>query len=74
MEVLLEHDAQVDLQDDVRNYLRQVIVALVSWNESSLQFGSSALFWASHYGHTAAVEVLLNYNAQVDLPTMVVAL
>ena len=34
----------------------------------TLQYGQSALWWASNVGETECVKVLVEYGAQVDLP------
>ena len=34
----------------------------------TLQYGQSALWWASDVGETECVKVLVKYGAQVDLP------
>ena len=68
--VLLDLGADVNYQDEVKIsivhvHYQQMLFILT---DLTLQYGQSALWYASKAGETECVEVLLKYGAQVDLP------
>lgn len=74
---LLSFDAQVDLPDRVGAlfYLCQIPIPTRNiYGMSRIQDGQTALMRACERCHATVVEVLLRYNAQVDLQDKVLCL
>ena len=68
--VLIENGATVDSQDKVCNYI-YCRLDLLAQQISITQKGMSALHIASQHGHTDMVELLLNYQAQLEIKNKV---
>lgn len=76
VDILLEYGVQVDLQSTV-SYIKEsfhdwffgitLITLSVSVSVEPCQNGNTALMWAAKEGHAAAVNVLLEHDAQMDL-------
>lgn len=70
--MLLEHDAQVDLKNNVRtnqfckfeDFTRDAVMFVV-------QNGQTALMLASENRHVAVIDLLIEYNAQLELKNLV---
>lgn len=74
VDILLEYGVQVDLKSTV-SYIKEsfhdwffgITLIRLSVSVEPCQNGNTALMWAAKEGHAAAVNVLLEHDAQMDL-------